>query len=445
MIKKLLNKMTVPQVVVLGFLTILIIGGFLLMLPIASNSGEATPFWDAFFTATSALCVTGQITLNTASHWNYFGKTVIIILIEIGGLGIMTLVMYVFFTLRKKVNIRQQKLVQESLNLDGLSETKSVIKYVIRFSLWVQFIGAVLLSIDFIPRLGLLKGLYYSVFHSISAFCNAGFDLFGDSLWSFQRNPLVLFTIMFLIIVGGLGFIVWRDLLTYKSNKRLLLHTRLVVRTTLILLGVSFLLLWVSELRHGTFSHLPVQDQIVNTLFMAVTPRTAGYSNIDYSAVSIGGVVITLLLMFIGGSSGSTAGGIKVTTFATLLLFFKACFKGEEPNYHKRTIGKERVKKAMLIFLMGVAMVVISTLVLLITQTLPEGHGLESVLMEVFSCFGTVGLSMGLTEHLDWIGKLTLMILMFVGRVGALTVLLSFGTHDKESGIRYPEGNILIG
>ncbi len=445
MIKNIIKKMTVPQMVVGGFLGILVIGGLLLMLPISSSSGVSTNFWDAFFTATSALCVTGQITLNTALHWSYFGKTVILMLIEIGGLGIMTLVLYLFFILGKKVNIRQKKVIQESLNLEGLSEVKSIIKYVIRFSLLVQSIGAIVLSIDFIPRLGWIKGTYFSIFHSVSAFCNAGFDLFGNSLIEFQKNPLVLVTIMLLIIVGGIGFIVWRDLLTYKANKRLLLHTRLVVRTTLIVLVISFSLFWISELRHGTFSHLGIFDQITNTMFMAVTPRTAGYSNVDYNLVSTGGVFLTYILMFIGGSSGSTAGGIKITTFAVLVLFLKACFKGEEPNYYKRSISKERIKKAILVLLIGLGMLFIATIALLITQTLPEQYGLDAVLMEIFSCFGTVGLSMGLTEHLDWFGKFVLMTLMFVGRVGALTVLLSFGTHDKESSIHYPEGSILIG
>lgn len=445
MINKFISKLSIPQMIVGGFLGILVIGGALLMLPIATNTGVSTPFIDAFFTATSALCVTGQITLNTASHWSYFGKTVIITLIEIGGLGIMTLVLYIFLFIGKKVNLRQQRVVSESLNLEGLSETRTIIRYVIRFSLLVQALGALILSTDFIPRYGLLKGIYFSVFHSISAFCNAGFDLFGDSLLGFQENPLVLLTIMTLIVIGGLGFLVWRDLLTYRKNKRLILHTRLVVITTLIVLGISFGLLWISEYRNGTFAHLGVFDQITNTLFMAVTPRTAGYSNIDYNLASTGGVFMTYVLMFIGGSSGSTAGGIKITTVAVLFLFFKAFFKGEEPNFYKRSIDLERIKKALLILLSGLVLAISAIIVLLITQDLPQGFGLEAVLMEVFSCIGTVGLSMGLTPHLNNFGKIVLMVLMFIGRVGALTVLLSFGNHIKESNIRYPKGNILIG
>lgn len=445
MIEKLTNKITPQQFIVIGFLGVLAIGCILLMLPIASNSGEITNFWDALFTATSALCVTGQITLNTAEHWSYFGKTVILILIEIGGLGIMTLVIYTFFLLGKKVNLRQQKIIQESLNLEGLSETKLLIRYIIKFSLVVQILGAIILSFDFIPRLGSIKGIYFSIFHSISAFCNAGFDLFGSSLLKFQENPLVLLTIMCLIIIGGTGFIVWRDLLTYKNNKRLLLHTRLVIKSTLIILVASIVLIWFSEYRNGTFLHLNPIDKLTNVAFLAVTPRTAGYSNIDYNILSSSTIFITYILMFIGGSSGSTAGGIKTTTVAVLILFIKSSFKRESTHYLKRSINHTRVKKSILILMIGLIAIISATIALLLTQSLPPQFGIEAVLLEVISCFGTVGLSMGVTPYLNWFGKLVLMILMFAGRVGSITFLLSFGAHDRDSHIKYPEGSVLIG
>lgn len=437
--------MTIPQIIVLGFLTVLILGGTLLMLPIASASGEWTSFWDAFFTATSAMCVTGQITLNTAAHWSYFGKTVIITLIEIGGMGFMTIIVLLFLLLGKRLNIRQQKVVQESLNLDDLSEPKTVVSYVIRFSLTVQLLGALLLSFDFVPRLGWLKGIYYSVFHSISAFCNAGFDLFGDSMIGFQENPYVLIIIMSLILIGGFGFIVWRDLLTYRKNKRLILHTEIVVRSTIIVIIVSFVLFWIAETKNGTFAHLKPFDQIVNTMFLVITPRTAGYSNIDYRSISVAGVFLTFVLMFIGGSSGSTAGGFKITSFAVLCIYLVSLFKGEEANYRKRSIGRERIQKVLLLMVIGIMLITIISFLLMLTQTLPPGFGMDSVLMEVFSCFGTVGLSMGLTAYLNWFGKFLLIILMFMGRVGILTVILSFGKHDKEKKIHYPEGSILVG
>lgn len=445
MIKKILNKLSIPQILVTSFLGLLLVGGTLLMLPISSQSGTFTHFWDAFFTATSALCVTGQITLNTAEHWSYFGRTVIIILIELGGLGLMTLILHFFFVIGRKLNMKQHKIVQEALNLEDLSETKAVLRYVIRIALIFQGAGALVLSFDFIPRLGWIKGIYFSLFHSISAFCNAGFDLFGDSLIGFQSNPLILITIMLLIVIGGLGFIVWRDILTYRKNKRLLLHTRLVLLTTGIILAVSFIAFWISEGRNGTFAHLSFVDKVVNTWFMVITPRTAGYVNVDYNDVSMAGVFMTQILMFIGGSSGSTAGGLKVTTLAILVLTVVSNLKGVETNFQKRSIGPARIRRALILLVIALGFIVSSSFLLMLTQDIPSNFGFEAVLMEVFSCFGTVGLSMGLTAHLNWFGKLVLMILMFVGRVGSMTILLSIGSHDKESGIHYPEESILVG
>lgn len=415
------------------------------MLPVSSATSEWTPFWDAFFTATSALCVTGQITVNTALHWSWFGKLVIISLIQVGGLGFMSFILLFFFVTGRRINIRQQKIVQESLNLDDISEAKSLIRYVLQFSLTTEFIAAVLLAFDFVPRLGWRRGLIYSAFHSVSAFCNAGFDLFGDSLYGFQDNPYVLTIIALLIIFGGLGFIVWRDLMTYHKNKKLLLHTRLVVITTGIMLVGGFVLFMISESLHGTFKHLSFVDQLFNNFFMAVTPRTAGYSNVDYNTVSIGGRVLTYILMFIGGSSGSTAGGMKITTVSVLWIYFTSVIKGHEPVFQKRSISVTRVRQALFLLVVSLLIIVTGTMVLAITQQFPNGYGLDALLMEVFSCFGTVGLSMGLTPYLNSFGKFILMVIMFVGRVGAVTVIWSFKRDDKESKIHYPEGNILVG
>ncbi len=441
----LIKKLSIPQFIVFGFLSILILGGSMLMLPIASQSGEFTPFWDAFFTAASALFVTGQITLETASHWNYFGKTVILSLIEIGGLGFMTVLVLFFLLLGKKISLREKKIIQESLNIEDTSQAGSIVSYVLRFSISIQIIGAILLGISWIPQMGLIKGTYFSIFHSISAFCNAGFDLFGNSMAGFQENPYILFVIMSLIIIGGLGFIVWRDLSTFRKNKKLLFHTKIALSATGIVLLVSFLILGITEFRHGTFAHLNPFDQVVNTLFLAVTPRTAGYSNINYQQLSMAGIFVTIVLMFMGGSSGSTAGGIKLTTLSVLFFSFVSQFRREEPRFGFRAIGKERIQKAFL--LLVVALLTITTILLLMfmTQTIPEGFGFEAVLMEVFSCFGTVGLSMGLTPYLNWFGKFLLIILMFMGRVGTLTVILSLGSVDKESKVHYPEDSVLIG
>ncbi|CAM3601893.1 TrkH family potassium uptake protein [Erysipelothrix urinaevulpis] len=447
MTTKYLKNLSIPQQIAFGFFACIFVGAILLSLPISSSSGEFTNFIDALFTATSAICVTGQVTLNTAEHWSYFGKTVIITLIEIGGLGFMSIIVLVFVFMGKRLTLKQRLLVKEAVNTDNLKDAQNIIRYIIKFSLSVQFIGALILSIDFIPRFGFFKGVYFSAFHSISAFCNAGFDLFGNSLEGFTQNPLVMFTIAFLIIFGGLGFIVWRDVLNYKKHRSLLLHTRLTLKTTGFILLISFILLSFSEIRHGTFAELSIPNQLMNTFFMAVTPRTAGYANINYANVSHFGVFITILLMFVGASSGSTGGGVKVTTFATIALYIKAKFNDEDVRYGNRAIAKEKVSKAILIIFIGISMIMIATMLLLLTETIPKGFGIEYILVEVVSCFGTVGLTMGLTPHLSSIGKIILIVMMFAGRIGLLTFFISFSAHPDERRplISYPEENILVG
>ncbi len=443
---KHLKKLTIPQQIVMGFLTTVLLGALLLTLPIAAKSQQATPFLDALFTATSAVAVTGQTVVNTAEHWTLFGKTVIITLIEIGALGFMSIIVMIFVFMGKKMTLKQRLLVQEAVNLDNLKDAQFLIRYIVKLSLSVQLLGALLLSFDFIPRFGLRKGLYYSFFHSISAFANAGFDLFGDSLIGFQENPLVILTISFLIIFGGLGFLVWRDLLAYPKRKKLAMHTRLTLITTFSILLLSFILFSISEAKHGTFGHLSLPHRILNYFFLAVTARTAGYANIDYVQVSHMGIALTLILMFIGASSGSTGGGIKVTTFATVILFIRSRFTGEQVRYRHRAIPKQKVDKSLLITVFGLLVIIMGTFILLLTEEIPQGFGLEYVLVEVFSVFGTVGLTMGLTSHITQIGKLVLILIMFTGRVGLLTFLMSMGARIGEKPeIEYPEENILIG
>lgn len=441
------KKLSIPKFIALGFATTILTGALLLMLPISSQSGEITSFFDALFTATSAVCVTGQVTLNTASHWTYFGKTVIILLIEIGGLGFMSIIVLMFLFVGKKLSLHQRRVVADVINADSLSDGQTLIRYIIKFSLSVQALGALVLSFDFIPRYGLLKGIYFSMFHAISAFCNAGFDLFGNSLEGFTRNPLVLMTIASLIFFGGLGFIVWRDVLTYRKNKKLLLHTRLTLITTFAILGISILLFAISELRHGTFAVLPWYHQIFNIIFMAVTPRTAGYANVNYALVSPMAIFVTLILMFIGASSGSTGGGVKVTTVATLYIYVRSKFTEKDASFHQRAIPRDKIVKSIMIIVFGICMITVATLILLITETIPPEFGIEYVLMEVFSCFGTVGLTMGLTPNLTVIGKLVLIVVMFAGRIGLLTFFMSVGGHERslEPSIHYPEGNVLVG
>lgn len=443
--KNFLKKLSVPQYLSFGFLSVILTGAILLSLPISSRSGEFTPFIDALFTATSATCVTGQVIYNTAEHWSHFGQIVIITMIEIGGLGVMTLLVLLTLFLGKKLQLKDRLKIHDALNLSEDNDAGEIVKYVIKFSLSVQLLGAAVLSTQLIPLYGMVKGIYFSLFHAISAFCNAGFDLFGDSLMSFQHNPVIMLTVAFLIIFGGLGFIVWRDLFTYRKNKKLLLQTKLtLILTVTLLLGGTFLYL-ITEYGSNTFAHLNGVETLINSFFMSVTARTAGYANVNYATLSIASLMLTCLLMFIGGAPGSTAGGFKVTSVATLLLYLKASLKSERVVFNKRSIPEDLIHKVFTLLLISITLILTVTFILTITEVIPEGFGIEYILVEVFSCFGTVGLTMGLTPNLSVVGKILLSIMMFMGRVGLLTVILSFTNKPKLDSIRYPDGHIMIG
>lgn len=444
MIKKS-RDLSVPQFLTLGFFLVISIGTLLLMLPISSQSGQVTPFVDALFTATSATCVTGQVIYNTAAYWSVFGQVVIITLIEIGGLGVMTLIVLLLLFLGKKLNLKDRLLIHDSLNLKESNDAIDVVRYILKFSLVVQGIGALILATQLVPQFGVSKGLYFSVFHAISAFCNAGFDLFGDSLMSYTQNSVVMLTISFLIIFGGLGFIVWRDIMTYHKNKKLLIHTKLTLMMTVFLLVVPTLFFFFGEQANGTFSDLSLPKQIINSFFLSTTARTAGYANVDYAMLSMTSIFLTCVLMFIGGAPGSTAGGFKVTTLFTLILSLKGFLKGDSPIIGKRSIPVDAVKKSLSLLLLSIALCTSVLFILTMTETIPDGFGIEYLMVEVFSCFGTVGLTMGLTPHLSIIGKFLLIMMMFMGRVGLLTVVMSFSNKKKKDGIRYPEGHIMIG
>ena len=439
------TKLTIPQIIVINYLVLLFVGATLLRLPIASQTREWTSWIDAIFTSTSALAVTGQTTLNTATHWSVFGKVVIITLIEIGGIGFVTLWMLYFMMRGQSLTLRHRKVFLESLNVDADYGIKDFIIFIVKFTLLAQLIGAVFLSISFVPKFGLAKGILYAIFHSISAFNNAGFDLFGDSLIGFQDQPFVLFTIMVLIITGGMGFLVWRDILTYNKQRNLFRYTKITLITTSILIFGGALLFMIFEQSRPIFENLTPFEWISNMLFLSVTPRTAGFSNISYANLSQGSLFLTLILMYIGGSSGSTAGGVKTSTIAVACIYIVSIYKGQPVNIYQREIKSSILQKVFLILAVSTIIIALATMILLATQPLPEGVGIEYVLLEVISCISTVGLSMGMTPYLNPIGKLVLITLMFMGRVGLITFLWSIGNHDKEWKIHYPEMNIMVG
>lgn len=442
-----IKKLSIAQTIVLAYIFVITCGALLLWLPFSSASGEWTSFIDALFTATSATAVTGQVTLNTAAHWNYFGKTVIITLIEIGGLGFMTIwIIFYYYILKQRPNLRQRRLVSESLSLnnDG-DKTQQKVGSIVRFALTIQLIGAILLSFVFIPEFGAAKGLYFSFFHSISAFCNAGFDLIGNSLINYQNNPFILLVIAGLIMSGGLGFIVWGDIIDYRKTRKISRYSKVVLTTTVTLWILGALLFWISEHKNGTFSHLSTGEQLANYFFLSVTPRTAGYANVDYANLSLSSLFLTTVFMFIGASSGSTGGGIKVTTLFVIILVIYRSVNYNHSNVLNRTISQDTVRRSFFIFSAGMLIASLATFILLNTETIPDGFGVEYILIEVFSCIGTVGLTMGLTPSLTVIGKIVLILLMLIGRVGVMTFLWSLTNEKHESGINYPEMNLLVG
>ncbi|MGG5369483.1 trk system potassium uptake protein [Enterococcus sp. AZ007] len=438
------------QFIALGFGGVILIGSLLLTLPIFTNSGEGTSFIDALFTATSATCVTGLTTLTTNEHWNTGGQLVILGLIEVGGLGFMMMPFIFFAFMKKRVGLLTRIILQESLNLDSLSGVMRLMFYIFRFAFGFQLLGAILLAIDFVPTYGIAKGLWYAIFHSISAFCNAGFDLFGDSLVGFQDNAYVLFVISGLIIAGGLGFIVWQDLMNFRKTKKLSLHSKLALTVSISLLVIGTLVFYISESGGrnivGDSSSI---DRFANMLFMSVTARTAGYFSVDYGNVSQAGILFTIVLMFIGGTPGSTAGGLKTTTFGVLLVQTISMLKGREnAEVFRRTIRPSVVSRALTLFFITLTSCIFVTMLMSVTETLPRFRGIEYLLFETFSAFGTVGLTMGLTPSLTLAGKLLIIGLMYIGRVGILTVGFSLTMRLMKSNsghYKLPEESVMIG
>ncbi|MGL5615544.1 MAG: TrkH family potassium uptake protein [Sarcina sp.] len=443
------------QILALGFFTLILVGAALLSLPIASKSGTSTSIVNSLFTATSAVCVTGLVVVDTATHWSYFGQTVIIILIQIGGLGFMSFTTLLALLIGKKITLKERLLLQESMNTFSIQGMVKLIRYILVFTFAAEGLGALLLSTQFIPIFGIGKGIYYSIWHSISAFCNAGFDLMGtysgkySSLTAFANNPVVIYTMAALIIIGGLGFTVWSEVYNYKERKKFSLHSKVVLTITTVLIVVGTILMFAFEYNNPlTLGHMPLFEKINNAFFAAVTPRTAGMNTIPTGDMTLAGQFLTIIYMFIGGSPGSTAGGLKTATFGVLIITLISIIRGREDiEVFKKRISKDTVYKAFALFILSLVLVITVTMLLCVTQQgVPGADQFNALLYEATSAYGTVGLSLGITPHLNTAGKIIIMITMYLGRVGPMTVLLAL-THrmSKKSGIKYPEDKILIG
>jgi trk system potassium uptake protein len=434
------------QILVVGFAIVILIGACVLTLPIASSEGIRTPFIDALFTATTSVCVTGLVTVDTGTHWSYFGKTTILMLIQIGGLGFMTFATLISLIIRKKITLQERLVMAEAMNTFSLQGLVKLVRYILLFTFSVEGIGALLLSLVFIPEFGIGKGIYYSIFHSVSAFCNAGIDLIGNfrSITPYAENPIIILTIGALIVSGGLGFIVWHEIFDYRKKKKLSLHSKLVLTVTAVLIVGGAILMFIFEFNNSaTMQPMSAKGKFLSSLFAAITPRTAGYNSISTADMTPAGRFLTIILMFIGGSPGSTAGGIKTTTAGLLVMTVISVIRGrEDTEIYERRISKDTIFKGLTISVIGITLVIVVSMILSITEV---GASLEYIIYEVTSAFGTVGLTLGLTTKLTTIGKAVIAFTMFCGRVGPLTIILALGKNHSNNTIRYPEDKILVG
>lgn len=442
--------MHAAMVVALGFLIIILTGAVLLTLPISARSGEPTDFLDALFTATSATCVTGLVTVGTATHWSGFGQVVILLLIQIGGLGFMSLASIASFLTHRTITLRERMVMSAGLNLTENAGIVRLTRRVLVGTLAFEGAGAVLLATRFVPRVGLWQGIKMGVFHSVSAFCNAGFDLIGTpdnpfaSLTGYADDVLVNLTIMALIVIGGLGFFVWGDIWDKRRFRRLRLHTKLVLITTAVLLCAGFALTLLFEWHNPqTLGTMPVQDKLLAASFQSVTLRTAGFNTIDQAALTGPSQAVACLLMMIGGSPGSTAGGIKTVTAAVLVLSAISALRGRTTvSAFGRTIVSRSIMNAVTMMIVGGTLSLTGACVISYVEGAPFG----ACLFEAVSAFATVGLSMGLTPTLNAISRLILILLMYLGRVGVLTLGVAvLMRHREPPKMQYPDGDVMVG
>ena len=435
------------QLIAGGFFIIILIGTLLLMLPFATRPGEDTSFFTALFTATSATCVTGLIVVDTFTHWTLFGQIVLLCLIQIGGLGFIKIGITVSMLLRRKIGLKERGLIQESFNVIELRGTVRLTKRVMFGTLVFELTGAVILACCFIPRMGFLQGLYYGIFHSISAFCNACFDLMGrytpfSSLTAYYNHPVVVITIILMIVIGGIGFIVWNDLYEYRLHfRRYTLHTKIVITSTVILIFGGALVFYCIE-GNRLFADMNIANKILSSLFCSVTPRTAGFNTTDVGAMTDAGKLVTVILMFIGGAPGSTAGGVKVTSIVVLFVYIKATLtRTMGYNIFGRRLEDEALRKASAVFCLNLTLAMTAVIILCGIQNF---NGTDA-LVEVFSAISTVGMTAGLTTRLNTASQLIIILLMYMGRVGSLSFAMSFTDKKKIAHVMQPAEKINIG
>ncbi len=447
MFEKLREKFTYTQTIVLSFALLTLIGAALLTLPISSSDGTMTPVLNTIFTSTSAISGAGLVLYDTYTHWSLFGRIVILLLIQIGNLGFIIVISMFSLFLRKRIGIYERRVLMQSEGTLRLSGVVKLLKRIFFITFITEFIGAAILAIRYCSEFGIGPGIELSFFHSVSAFCNAGFDLMGikspySSLTLYQNDYLVCITIMILIVIGGLGFLVWDDMLNHKFDfKKYSLHSKLVFATNFVLFVGGALLFMIFEDKH-LFDGLPIWEKVLKAFFLSVSPRNAGFTILDCSQFSQGSEMLTDLLMFIGGGSASTAGGIKVTTVAVLFVFTVAAARNNtHPQVFKRSIPFETLKQAVAILVIYIMATLTATIIIC---TL-DGFSITDTLFEVISAISTSGLSKGITLELSGISKIIMIVLMFGGRVGGLTLMLTLAEKKVNAPIDRPKENVVVG
>lgn len=445
--KKIAARKSTTRLIASGFALIILIGALLLTLPIANKSGHGN-LLNSLFTATSATCVTGLVVADTYRSWTIFGQLVILCMIQVGGLGFMTIGAYISVLLKKRIGLQEREQLQESVNTLEIAGVVRLVKKIVQGAFCIEGIGAVLLACRFIPRFGVVRGIYFSIFHAVSAFCNGGFDLMGvneaySSLVAFEGDLVVNLVVVTLILVGGIGFIVWDDVARHKWHfRKYLLHSKIVITTTLVLTAAGTVLFLITE-DQAAFAGMSPLEKFLGALFSSVTPRTAGFNSVDTAALSNSGKIITMVMMFVGGSPGSTAGGVKTTSVVVLLFYAVAMvLNREDINLFGRRLSDEVVKKANAVVIINSTLTIMATIIIMTLQPLLN---FEDVLFEVLSAIGTAGMTVGITRDLNTISRVIIMILMYCGRLGSLSFALIFAQKKTSASVRQPQEKIIVG
>lgn len=444
--RKKANKPSVT--IAVSFFVIILLGALLFTLPFMTRDGEGLPFLTALFTSTSAVCVTGLTLIDPAVTLTRYGQFLLISLIEIGGISTVTFASFFIFSFKKKAALRSMRLAQEYTNIDEFSQVKSLVKVIIGVTLTCQVLGAALLSIRLVPKYG-LKGIWISAFTAISAYCNAGFDLFGmekefGSLVNYNGDFLIMYTIMALIVLGGLGFFVFYDLLTYRKTKRLSLHTKVVLSFTSFLIFIGFVIFFVAEYGNITMKNFTLGEKITAALFQSITARTAGFASVDAAQMRDISKVFMMFLMFVGAGSGSTAGGIKITSFAVIVMSVVSVIKNrDETIVFGYRVDRKTVSKSLAIAVLGMFVVFVTSCLIFIDN--PGTDGIN-VFFEAISAFATVGITSGVTGSVGPLGLISLIVTMFIGRLGPICFAVALNIRgDDKSGVVRPEGRIMVG